>query len=179
MRESGEARRPARQGESAGLTHIDAAGNPSMVDVGAKHASERVAVAGGRILLSSTAFDLLVRGGGEKGDPLVVARIAGITAAKQTAALIPLCHPLALDHVDVSLEPDAALPGVRVTATARVHGRTGVEMEALTAAAVALLTVYDMLKAVDRGMTIEGVRLLRKAGGRSGDWEAEPERRSG
>ncbi|MGD8278682.1 MAG: cyclic pyranopterin monophosphate synthase MoaC [Gemmatimonadota bacterium] len=168
--ESGSGARSAR------LTHVDAAGRPAMVDVGAKPVTARVAVAEGRIRLSPEAFELLGRGGGAKGDPLVVARLAGIGAAKQTAALIPLCHTLPLDHVDVALEPDAALPGVQVKATVRVTGRTGVEMEALTAVSVALLTVYDMLKAVDRGMVIEGVRLLRKAGGRSGEWEAGPVR---
>lgn len=163
----------------ARLTHIDREGRPTMVDVGDKPATERIAVAEGRIVLSAATFDLLMAGGGAKGDPLVVARIAGIGAAKQTAALIPLCHSLQLDHADVSLEPDVDLPGVRVTATVRVHGRTGVEMEALTAVTVALLTVYDMLKAADRGMTIEGVRLLRKSGGRSGEWEAPAGRRNG
>jgi cyclic pyranopterin phosphate synthase len=159
----------------AHLTHVDAAGRPAMVDVGDKPVTARVAVAEGRIRVSPEAFDLLVRGGGAKGDPLVVARLAGVGAAKQTAALIPLCHTLPLDHVEVVPEADATIPGVRVTATVRVTGRTGVEMEALTAVSVALLTVYDMLKAVDRGMVIERVRLLRKAGGRSGEWEADPE----
>ncbi len=166
---SGNERAPAR------LTHVDASGRPVMVDVGGKPVTARVAVAEGTIRLSGEAFDLLGRGGGAKGDPLVVARLAGIGAAKQTAALIPLCHTLPLDHVDVVPEPDPSIPGIRVTATVRVTGRTGVEMEALTAVSVALLTVYDMLKAVDRGMVIEGVRLLRKAGGRSGEWEAGPQ----
>jgi len=164
----------SEQSTGTRLTHIDEMGRPAMVDVGEKPVTARIAVAEGRIRLSRGAFDVLAGGGGPKGDPLIVARLAGIGAAKQTAALIPLCHTLPLDHVDVAVEPDTALPGVRVIATVRVRGRTGVEMEAMTAVSVALLTVYDMLKAVDRGMVIEGVRLLRKAGGRSGEWEAGP-----
>lgn len=155
------------------LTHVDQQGRPSMVDVGDKAATERVAVAEGRIRLSRGAFELLVEGGGPKGDTLTVARLAGIQAAKRTAELIPLCHPLQLDHVEVVLELEPLLPGVHVTGKARLVGKTGVEMEALTAVTVALLTVYDMLKAADRGMRIEGVRLLEKSGGRSGDWMAD------
>jgi cyclic pyranopterin phosphate synthase len=170
---------PQRGPGTGALTHLDREGRPAMVDVGDKPVTARVAEAEGRILLSPASFDALRAGGGPKGDPLAIARIAGIQAAKQTATLIPLCHALALDHVDIALEPDAALPGIRARAIVRTRGRTGVEMEALTAVAVALLTVYDMLKAVDRGMTIEGVRLVRKSGGRSGAWEAEPERGSG
>jgi cyclic pyranopterin monophosphate synthase len=150
-----------------------------MVDVGDKAETERAAVASGVLRMAPATFDALRAGRTPKGDPLVVAQIAGIQAAKRTAELIPLCHPLALTQVDVVLEPDAALPGVRATATARLRGRTGVEMEALTAVSVALLTAYDMLKAVDREMVIDEVRLLRKQGGRSGTWtwgnEDEPE----
>jgi cyclic pyranopterin phosphate synthase len=144
-----------------------------MVDVGAKETTDRTAVAEGRIVMNADTLRLLEAGATPKGDPLVVARIAGIQAAKRTSELIPLCHPLALTHVDVELEPDTGMPGVRVVATAQVHDRTGVEMEALTAVSVALLTLYDMLKAVDRGMRIEGVRLRSKSGGRSGDWSAD------
>ncbi len=155
------------------LTHQDESGRPRMVDVGSKATSRRTAVAEGRLITSPHAFELLREARGPKGDPLVVARIAGIQAAKRTAELIPLCHPLALDAIDVDLEPDGELPGVRVSARVSVAGRTGVEMEALTAVSVALLTLYDMLKAVDRGMRLEGIRLLAKEGGRSGTWRAE------
>lgn len=141
-----------------------------MVDVGAKATTERTAVAAGRIRMEPATLDLLLEGQTPKGDPLIVARIAGIQAAKRTAELIPLCHSIALTHIDVDLEADADLPGIRVRATARVSDRTGVEMEALTAVSVALLTVYDMLKAVDRGMHIEDIHLVSKSGGRSGDW---------
>jgi len=165
-------------GHAERLTHLDAEGRPSMVDVGGKPATARIAEAEGRIVLSPAAFALLTRGGGPKGDPLVVARIAGIQAAKHTAGLIPLCHTLPLDHVEVTLEPDAALPGVRATATARVQGRTGVEMEALTAAAIGLLTIYDMVKAADRGMVIRDLRLEEKRGGRSGHYRRATARRA-
>lgn len=144
-----------------------------MVDVGAKDVTERVAVAEGALRMAPDTFRALLEGSGPKGDPLVVAQIAGIQAAKRTADLIPLCHPLALTQVDVQLEPDPDLPGVNARATVRVRARTGVEMEALTAVGVALLTAYDMLKAVDRGMVIEGIRVVRKEGGRSGVWSAE------
>lgn len=156
-----------------GLTHIGASGEARMVDVSAKPATTRVATAEGRIVMAPATLDMILTGDAKKGDVLGVARIAGIMAAKRTHELIPLCHPLALTKVTVELTPDAALPGVRVVATAKVTGQTGVEMEALTAASVACLTVYDMAKAVDRGMRIEGVRLLEKSGGASGDWKAE------
>jgi len=143
-----------------------------MVDVGAKASTERTAVAAGSIRMDAATLSLLLEGRTPKGDPLVVARIAGIQAAKRTADLIPLCHSIALTHIDVEIEPDPSLPGVRVRSTARVTDRTGVEMEALTATSVALLTVYDMLKAVDRGMHIDDVHLVSKTGGRSGDWSA-------
>ncbi len=152
------------------LTHLDAAGNARMVDVGGKAATARVAVATGRIRMSSAALAAIRAGDAPKGDVLAAARIAGIMAAKKTAELIPLCHPLALDAVtlDFAFEPD----GVRATATASLTGRTGVEMEALTAASVALLTIYDMAKALDKAMVIDGVRLLAKRGGKSGNWTA-------
>lgn len=144
-----------------------------MVDVGGKAETERVATARGRLVMSRVAFDALAAGRTPKGDPLVVARIAGIQAAKRTAELIPLCHTLALTDVDVELDADEGIPGVRARATVRVYGRTGVEMEALTAVSVALLTAYDMLKAVDRTMRIEAVQVSSKSGGRSGDWSVE------
>lgn len=159
-------------GQAQRLTHMDESGRPTMVDVGDKDPSERIASAGGAIRMDAATLRLLRDGATPKGDPLVVARIAGIQAAKRTSELIPLCHPLALTHIDVSLEQDQDLPGIRVTAVARVRDRTGVEMEALVAVSVALLTLYDMLKAVDRGMRIEDIRLLSKTGGRSGDWVA-------
>lgn len=146
-----------------------------MVDVGAKEESLRTAVAEGQIRMDSETLTALEGGRTPKGDPLVVAQVAGIQAAKRTWELIPLCHALPLSSVDVELAPDRDLPGVRVLARAGVTGRTGVEMEALTAVSVALLTMYDMLKAVDRNMRIEGIRLLEKSGGASGDWSsAEP-----
>lgn len=159
-------------GEVARLTHQADDGRARMVDVGDKAETERTAVAEGRLLMSATAFDALMTGRTPKGDPLVVAQIAGIQAAKRTSELIPLCHPLALTQVDVELEPDADLPGVRVKGSVRVRGRTGVEMEALTAVSVALLTLYDMLKAVDRTMVLDHVHVVRKEGGRSGSWMA-------
>lgn len=146
-----------------------------MVDTGAKAETERVAVAEGELRMARSTFDSMCAGRTTKGDPLVVAQIAGIQAAKRTWELIPLCHPLSLTQVDVEVEADAALPGVRARATARVRARTGVEMEALTAVSVALLTAYDMLKALDRTLVIERVRLLSKEGGRSGAWSATAE----
>ena len=144
-----------------------------MVDVGGKAETERVAVAVGVLVMSQDAYAALEAGRMPKGDPLVVAQIAGIQAAKRTAELIPLCHPLALTDVEVALDADPALPGVQARATVRVRGRTGVEMEALTAVSVALLTAYDMMKAVDRTMRIENVHVVRKSGGRSGEWSIE------
>lgn len=144
-----------------------------MVDVAAKPETQRTAVAEGLIRMAPETLRALEEGRTPKGDPLVVAQLAGIQGAKRTSDLIPLCHPLPLTSVDVELAPDPELPGVRAVSRARVTGRTGVEMEALTAVSVALLTVYDMLKAVDRGMRIEGVRLLEKSGGQSGDWSAD------
>ncbi len=163
------------------LTHQDASGRARMVDVGAKMETARSAMATGALRMKVSTLAALKAGQTPKGDPLMVAQLAGVMGAKQTSSLIPLCHGLPLTQADVEMEIDDALPGVRVTATAKVVARTGVEMEALTAVSVALLTLYDMLKAVDRGMQIEGIRLLRKEGGRSGVWEAEdsPSRNGG
>ena len=141
-----------------------------MVDVGDKTVTRRTALAEGRVRMSSAAFDLVRKQAVKKGDVLGVAKVAGIQAAKRTAELIPLCHPLPLDHIEVEVTLDEGLPGVRVTASIRVESRTGVEMEALTAVSVACLTVYDMVKAADRAMRIEGIRVLEKTGGRSGEW---------
>lgn len=152
------------------LSHLDAAGRPRMVDVGQKSATERTAVAEGTIRMAREALDQVERNAGAKGDVLTTAELAGVMAAKRTADLIPLCHPLSLDHVAVEVSLDPTLPGVRARATASATARTGVEMEALTAVAVALLTVYDMVKARDRGMEIGEIRLLEKAGGKSGTW---------
>jgi len=152
------------------LSHLDAEGRARMVDVGGKPVTVRTATAEGRVKMSREAFDLVAAQAIRKGDVLAVAEVAGTMAAKRTSELIPLCHPLAVDLIEVRAALEADLPGVRVTATVRCEGRTGVEMEALTAAAVACLTVYDMVKAVDRGMTIEGVQVLDKTGGTHGDW---------
>jgi cyclic pyranopterin phosphate synthase len=154
------------------LTHIDETGAAHMVDVSAKDVTARVAVAEGRIVMKPETLGLIRAGDAKKGDVLGVARLAGIMAAKKTHELIPLCHPLLLTKVTLDLELDEALPGVRVRALAKVAGQTGVEMEALTAVSVACLTVYDMVKAADRFMRIEGIRLLEKSGGKSGDWVA-------
>jgi cyclic pyranopterin monophosphate synthase len=154
----------------SGLTHLDAAGAARMVDVGDKPATARVATATGRIAMSPNALAAVREGSAKKGDVLAVARVAGIMAAKRTSDLIPLCHPIPIAKVTLDLRLDEA--GVVATATVATTGRTGVEMEALTAVSVALLTVYDMVKAVDRGMAIGDVRLLAKSGGRSGDWTA-------
>jgi cyclic pyranopterin monophosphate synthase len=154
------------------LTHFDDQGQAHMVDVGNKAATERVAVGEGCIRMQRATFDLIASGSAKKGDVIGVARIAAIQAAKRTSELIPLCHPIALTRVAADFVLDARLPGVRCTVTAQTVGPTGVEMEALTAVQVGLLTVYDMCKAVDRGMVIEGVRLLEKLGGKSGHWQA-------
>jgi cyclic pyranopterin phosphate synthase len=154
------------------LSHLDPSGRARMVDVSGKAETAREATAVGAVHMSRQAFEQIRDGTAAKGDVLAVARLAGIAGAKRTAELIPLCHPLPLDLVEVDASLDEELPGVRVRATARVVGRTGVEMEALTAVSVACLTVYDMVKAVDRGMRIEAIRLVHKAGGRSGDWRA-------
>jgi cyclic pyranopterin monophosphate synthase len=155
------------------LTHLDAEGRARMVDVGGKAETARTAYAEGSIMMSVDALDAIERHALSKGDAIAAARIAGIMAAKRTAELIPLCHPIALSDAGVDLEVDRSLPGLHVTGWASTRGRTGVEMEALTAVAIALLTIYDMAKALDRGMQISGVRLVEKRGGKSGDWKRE------
>jgi cyclic pyranopterin phosphate synthase len=152
------------------LTHVDEQGRARMVDVGAKPVSERTAIAKGGVRMSREAFELVAAQGLVKGDVLAVAEVAGTMGAKRTGDLIPLCHPLTLDLVEVEARLEPELPGVHISAVAKATGRTGVEMEALTAVAVACLTVYDMVKAVDRGMVIEEVRLVSKTGGTQGDW---------
>lgn len=154
------------------LTHFDAKGDAHMVDVSEKAVTSRIAVAENHIRMQRETFDIITEGRAKKGDVLGVARLAGIMAAKQTSNLIPLCHPLPITKVTVDLEPDADLPGIRITATVKTTGQTGVEMEALTAASVAALTVYDMSKAVDKGMEIGGLRVVLKDGGKSGRYEA-------
>ncbi len=154
------------------LTHLDAQGAARMVDVGDKPETERVAVAGGMVMMQPETLRLIREGALKKGDVLTIARIAGIMAAKRTSELIPLCHPLALTKVDVDLTLDDAACAVRITAKARTRGQTGVEMEALTAVSVAALTIYDMAKAVDRGMRLTEIRLLEKHGGQHGDYQA-------
>ncbi|MBB3382304.1 MULTISPECIES: cyclic pyranopterin monophosphate synthase MoaC [unclassified Rhizobium] len=156
--------------EKAGLTHIDASGEASMVDVGDKAETARSATATGYVRMKPETLMLIREGNAKKGDVIGTARLAGIMAAKQTSNLIPLCHPLMLTKVAVDIVEDAALPGLRVTATAKLTGRTGVEMEALTAVSVACLTIYDMAKAADRSMEIGGIVLLEKSGGKSGDF---------
>ncbi|MGO9135896.1 MAG: cyclic pyranopterin monophosphate synthase MoaC [Methylovirgula sp.] len=153
------------------LSHLSASGAAAMVDVSKKDVTNRVAKAEGRVLMAKETLDLALSGNAKKGDVFAAARIAGIMAAKQTASLIPLCHPLALSKIAVDLDADPDLPGIRIAATAKVTGQTGVEMEALTAVAVAALTIYDMLKAVDREMRIEGVQLVEKKGGKSGTFK--------
>lgn len=153
------------------LSHVDDSGRARMVNVGDKPVSQRTAVAEGQVRMSAEAFALVRENAIAKGDVLRIAEVAGTLGGKQTGALIPLCHPLPLDALLVECETDAALPGVRVRASAAVTGRTGVEMEALTAVAIACLTVYDMVKAADRGMTIEAIRLVSKTGGTRGDWQ--------
>src|SRR3954464_15701216 len=154
----------------AALTHIDDKGEARMVDVSAKPATERMAVAEGRVVMSKATLALIVSGDAKKGDVLGTARVAGIMAAKRTSELIPLCHPLALSKVSVDIAPDPKLPGCLVRASVKVTGPTGVEMEALTAVSVACLTIYDMIKAVERGVRIEGIHLVEKLGGKSGHY---------
>jgi cyclic pyranopterin phosphate synthase len=155
------------------LTHLDDSGAAHMVDVGDKAVTTRTAIAEGTVTMKPETLALIRAGLAKKGDVIATARIAGIMAAKKTHELIPLCHPLLLTKVTLDVEADETLPGLRLTALARVSGQTGVEMEALTAVSVACLTVYDMAKAVDRGMVIGDIRLLEKSGGKSGDWRAE------
>jgi cyclic pyranopterin monophosphate synthase len=158
--------------EAPALTHIGAAGEARMVDVSEKPATERMAVAEGRVIMSPATLDLILSGNAKKGDVLGTARIAGIMAAKRTAELIPLCHPLMLSTVTVDIAPDQSLPGCLVRASVKVTGPTGVEMEALTAVSVACLTIYDMIKAVERGVRIDGIHLVEKLGGKSGHFRA-------
>ena len=166
----------------AELTHLDAAGNPHMVDVGGKPDTARIAIAEGYVRLSPEALRRILEGGVRKGDVLQIARLAGIQGAKRASDLIPLCHPLPIDHVAVEVRGLPEQDAVHIQATVETRWRTGVEMEALAAVTAAALTVYDMVKAVDRGMRIEGIRLLEKRGGRSGDWRAptasDPEKKS-
>ena len=154
------------------LTHFDAKGDAHMVDVTDKAVTDRIAIAENHVKMQRETFDIITQGRAKKGDVLGVARLAGIMAAKRTPDLIPLCHPLPITKVSLDLEPDADLPGIRITATVRTTGQTGVEMEALTAASVAALTVYDMTKAVDKSMEISGLRVVLKDGGKSGRYEA-------
>ncbi|KRS12093.1 molybdenum cofactor biosynthesis protein MoaC [Roseovarius atlanticus] len=157
----------------AGLTHFDGKGDAHMVDVSDKDVTDRVAVAEAHIKMARETFDIITEGRAKKGDVLSVARLAGIMGAKRTSELIPLCHPLPIAKVAVELTPDPDLPGIRITATVKTTGQTGVEMEALTAASTAALTVYDMAKAVDRAMEIGGLRVVLKDGGKSGRYEAK------
>ncbi|MGH6680938.1 MAG: cyclic pyranopterin monophosphate synthase MoaC [Bradyrhizobium sp.] len=164
------ARKASHRGSA--LTHIDAGGQARMVDVSEKPATERLAVAEGCVVMNNATLELILSGDARKGDVLGTARIAGIMAAKRTSELIPLCHPLAVSKVTVDITPDRALPGCIVRASVKVNGPTGVEMEALTAVSVACLTIYDMIKAVERGVRIEGIHLVEKSGGKSGHYQA-------
>ncbi|WP_193178274.1 cyclic pyranopterin monophosphate synthase MoaC [Oricola nitratireducens] len=161
----------AKTGTTGNLTHLSAEGAANMVDVGGKDDTVREAVAEGFVTMTRETLDTILAGNAKKGDVISAARIAGIMAAKRTHELIPLCHPLLLNKVSVDIEPHPDLPGLRVEALARLSGKTGVEMEALTAASVACLTIYDMAKAIDKGMEIGPVRLLSKTGGKSGTWK--------
>ena len=154
---------------SSELTHVDEAGNARMVDVGHKPETKRVAVAKGEVHMLPETLTLIREGNLKKGDVLTVAKVAGISAAKRTSDLIPFCHPLALDHIEIGFELDEQLPGIQISATVQTTGKTGVEMEALTAVTVAALTIYDMAKAAEKTMRIQNVRLVRKTGGQSGD----------
>jgi cyclic pyranopterin monophosphate synthase len=160
---------------SNSLTHIDADGEARMVDVSDKAATDRIAIAEGRVRMAAPTLATILAGDAKKGDVIGAARIAGILAAKKTSDLIPLCHPVGLTKVSVDIAPDQALTGLTVRAEARCTGQTGVEMEAMTAVSIACLTIYDMAKAIDRGMSIEAVRLIEKRGGKSGVWQAAVE----
>jgi cyclic pyranopterin monophosphate synthase len=162
---------PLPREKSSGLTHIDASGEAHMVDVSEKPETERIAVAEGRVIMSETTLDIVAKGNARKGDVLGTARVAAIMAAKRTHELVPLCHPLMLTKVTVDIETERALPGCVVRATVKTKGQTGVEMEALTAVSVGCLTIYDMIKAVERGASIEGIRLIEKKGGKSGHFK--------
>ncbi|MGB8894766.1 MAG: cyclic pyranopterin monophosphate synthase MoaC [Pseudolabrys sp.] len=166
-------KKPVASSITNSLTHIDQRGEARMVDVSDKGATERIAVAEGRVIMRKETLDLVLEGNAMKGDVLGAARLAGIMAAKRTHGLIPLCHPLPLTKVEIEINPEHALPGFLVQATVKVTAKTGVEMEALTAVSIACLTIYDMVKAVERGVHIEGIRLLHKGGGKSGEWRAE------
>jgi cyclic pyranopterin phosphate synthase len=168
-----QARPEAVSPPTSPLTHIDQRGEARMVDVSDKGVTERVAVAEGRVLMQKGTLDLVLAGNAMKGDVLGAARLAGIMAAKRTHGLIPLCHPLPISKVEIEINPEHALPGFLVRSTVKVTAKTGVEMEALTAVSIACLTIYDMVKAVERGIRIDGIRLLHKSGGKSGEWKAE------
>jgi len=155
------------------LSHIDQRGQAHMVDVSGKNLTERIAVAEGRVIMRKETLDQVIAGNAQKGDVLGAARLAGIMAAKRTHGLIPLCHPLPITKVEIDINPEHSLPGFLVRATVKVNGQTGVEMEALMAVSIACLTIYDMAKAIEKGMHIEGIRLLQKSGGKSGDFRAE------
>ncbi len=159
----------------AGLTHFDEAGRARMVDVGDKPETHRVAVARGRVRMLPETLATIVEGRASKGDVLGVAQVAAIMGTKRTSDLVPMCHPLPITAVNVALSPDESLPGIGIEARVETRGKTGVEMEALTAVSVAALTVYDMVKAIDRGMTIEEIHLVHKSGGKSGEWNADRE----
>jgi cyclic pyranopterin phosphate synthase len=163
--------------ESKPLTHIGADGEARMVDISEKMATERIAIAEGRVRMGASTLSSILAGDAKKGDVIGAARVAGIMAAKKTADLIPLCHAVSLTKVSIDIVADEALPGLAVRAEARCVGPTGVEMEAMTAVSVACLTIYDMAKAIDRGMSIEAVRLMEKRGGKSGEWRAAEERK--
>ncbi len=155
------------------LTHFDEAGKARMVDVGDKAETHRVAIARGRVTMQAATLRTIIEGTAKKGDVLGVAQVAAIMAAKKTSDLVPMCHPLSLTAINVRLEPDEARSSIEIEARVETHGKTGVEMEALTAASVAALTIYDMVKAIDRGMTIDAIHLAHKSGGKSGNWDAE------
>jgi cyclic pyranopterin phosphate synthase len=157
----------------AEFTHFDNDGNAHMVDVGSKPATARCAIVKGHVKMAPSTLQMIIDGTAKKGDVLGVARLAGIMGAKHTATLIPLCHPMGLDHVSIDMQPDDKLPGISITATCSVTGPTGVEMEAMAAVSTAALTIYDMCKAVDRGMEIGAIRLTHKSGGKSGVFDAE------
>ena len=158
---------------NAELTHIDARGQAHMVDVSAKSLTERIAVAEGKVIMRKATLDAVIAGNAAKGDVLGAARLAGIMAAKRTHGLIPLCHPLPITKIEIEINPEHALPGFLVQATVKVNGQTGVEMEALMAVSIACLTIYDMAKAIEKSMQIDGIRLVSKTGGKSGDYHAE------
>src|ERR1043166_8336626 len=165
--------RPKPAAAPSPLNHLDQRGQARMVDVSAKGATERMATAEGRVIMSKNTLDRVLEGNALKGDVLGAARLAGIMAAKRTHGLIPLCHPLPITKVDIEIDPEHAFPGFLVRATVKVTAQTGVEMEALTAVSIACLTIYDMVKAIEKGMRLEGIRLLQKSGGKSGPWRVE------